>query len=155
MSARRTVDELIAVIPVPGPKIRASVSQWGLRCERPTASSAPCRDMVRKSLTSGPTKGPTAVGATPNSEGNFNGYSGSMFNMNPKPIGLAVIGVIVALLGTLWVVQGLGLIEIRPILCFADCEPITGGSLQWTVIGAIALFVGVAIARAGLSRSNR
>lgn len=78
-----------------------------------------------------------------------------MFNMNPKAIVLAVLGVIVALLGTLWLVQGLGLIEIRPILCFADCEPITGGSLQWTVIGAITLFGGVAIARAGLSRSNR
>jgi hypothetical protein len=74
-----------------------------------------------------------------------------LFDMNPKVVALTVLGVLVALLGTLWVVQGLGLIEIRPILCFADCEPITGGSLQWTVIGATALFVGVAIARAGLS----
>ena len=78
-----------------------------------------------------------------------------MFNMNPRAIVLTVLGVILALLGTLWLVQGLGLIEIRPILCFGDCEPITGGSLQWTVIGAIALFVGVAIARMGLIRSNQ
>lgn len=78
-----------------------------------------------------------------------------MVNMNPKAIVLAILGVLVALLGTLWLVQGLGLIEIRPILCFADCEPITGESLQWTIIGAIALFVGVAIARAGLSRLNQ
>ena len=78
-----------------------------------------------------------------------------MPNMNPKAGVLVVLGLIVALLGTLWIVQGLGLIEIGPILCFADCEPITGGSLEWTVIGAIALFVGVAIARAGLNRLNR
>lgn len=78
-----------------------------------------------------------------------------MFNMDPKAGVLVVLGLIVAPLGTLWLVQGLGLIEIGPVLCFADCEPITGGSLQWTVIGAIALFVGVTIARAGLNRLNR
>ena len=78
-----------------------------------------------------------------------------MFNMNPKVGLVVVLGLIVALLGTLWLVQGLGLIEIGPILCFADCEPITGGSFQWTVIGAIVLFVGVAIARAGLNRLDR
>lgn len=75
--------------------------------------------------------------------------------MNTRAIVLIVFGVVGSLLGTLWLVQGLGLIEIRPILCFADCEPITGGSLQWTVIGAITLLVGAAIARAGLSRLNR
>ena len=78
-----------------------------------------------------------------------------IINMNPKAIVLTVLGVVVAVLGTLWLVQGLGLIEIRPILCFADCEPIRGGSLLWTVIGAMALFIGVASARAGLRRSNR
>ena len=38
---------------------------------------------------------------------------------------VSVLGV---LLGGLWLVQGLGLVQIRPILCFADCEPVQGSS---------------------------
>ncbi len=64
-------------------------------------------------------------------------------------------GAIVALLGMLWLVQGLGIVQIDPILCAGDCEPITGRSVEWTVIGAIASFVGSIIVRAGLSRVNR
>lgn len=74
--------------------------------------------------------------------------------MNTKVIVLTILGVILALLGTLWVVQGLGIIQLGPILCVADCEPITGRSMQWTVIGMITLFVGTVIVWAGLSRKN-
>ncbi|GAA0234738.1 hypothetical protein ACFFQF_24535 [Haladaptatus pallidirubidus] len=73
--------------------------------------------------------------------------------MNTKTTVLTILGAIVALLGMLWLVQGLGIIQIGPILCVADCEPITGRSMQWTVIGAIALFVGIVIVRAGMRRS--
>ena len=58
---------------------------------------------------------------------------------------ITVLSVIEALLGMLWLVQGLGIIQIDPILCARDCEPITGRSVQWTVIGAIASFVGSVI----------
>jgi hypothetical protein len=53
-----------------------------------------------------------------------------------------VFGVISALLGGLWLLQGLGIVHLRPILCFADCAAIQGSSLAWAVIGAIALAVG-------------
>ncbi|ELZ03801.1 hypothetical protein C480_15600 [Natrialba aegyptia DSM 13077] len=75
--------------------------------------------------------------------------------MNTKATLLTIFGTIVALLGTLWVVQGLGIVQIGPLLCVADCEPITGRSVQWTVIGTIALFVGIVTVRAGLRRVNR
>ena len=75
--------------------------------------------------------------------------------MNLKVTVLTILGFIVALLGTLWVVQGLGLIQIGPVLCVADCEPISGNSMQWTVIGVLTLFVGIGIVRAGLRRANR
>ena len=75
--------------------------------------------------------------------------------MNTKATVLAIFGVIVGLLGILWVVQGLGIVQIGPILCVANCEPITGRSLQWTVIGVIALFAGIVIVRAGLRRVHR
>ena len=74
--------------------------------------------------------------------------------MNAKAAALTVLGVLVALLGALWLVQGLGVVHVRPVLCVADCEPVTGGSVQWTVAGAIALIVGGVLARAGLRRGN-
>jgi len=39
-----------------------------------------------------------------------------------------VVGVISLLLGELWFLQGLGLLHVRPILCFVDCAPIQGPS---------------------------
>lgn len=75
--------------------------------------------------------------------------------MNAKATVLTILGSIVALLGTLWIVQGLGLIQIGPVLCVADCEPISGNSVQWTVIGALALFAGIGSVKAGLRRVNR
>ena len=53
-----------------------------------------------------------------------------------------VFGVIAVLLGGLWLLQGLGLVQVRPILCFADCAPIQGPSVTWAVIGGITLAVG-------------
>ena len=53
-----------------------------------------------------------------------------------------VFGVIAVLLGGLWLLQGLGIVQLRPILCFADCVPIQGRSVTWAVVGAIALAVG-------------
>ena len=53
-------------------------------------------------------------------------------------------GVVAALLGGLWLLQGLGLVNIRPVLCFADCVPVQGPSTTWAIIGALALAVGAA-----------
>lgn len=74
---------------------------------------------------------------------------------NAKAAVLTILGAIVALLGMLWVVQGLGIIQIGPILCVADCEPITGRSAQWTVIGVIALVLGIVLVWAGQRRVRR
>jgi hypothetical protein len=48
-----------------------------------------------------------------------------------------VIGLIAAPLGALWLLQGLGIVHLRPILCFADCVPVQGPSTAWAVIGAL------------------
>lgn len=53
-----------------------------------------------------------------------------------------LFGIITFLLGTLWLLQGLGIVHVRPILCFADCAPVQGPSVTWTTIGAIAMAVG-------------
>jgi hypothetical protein len=59
-----------------------------------------------------------------------------------KTIGL-IVGVLSVLLGGLWLLQGLGIVRIRPILCFANCEPIQGPSSTWAIIGGFVLIAGV------------
>ena len=54
-----------------------------------------------------------------------------------------VFGVISVLLGGLWLLQGLGVVHVRPILCFADCAPIQGASLTWAIVGVLMFTVGV------------
>jgi hypothetical protein len=51
-------------------------------------------------------------------------------------------GFIAVLLGGLWLLQGLGVVHMRPILCFADCAPLQGSSTTWALIGAGVLAVG-------------
>lgn len=53
-----------------------------------------------------------------------------------------IFGLIALFLGTLWLLQGLGIVQLRPILCFADCTPVQGLSVTWAATGLIALVVG-------------
>jgi hypothetical protein len=55
------------------------------------------------------------------------------------------IGLIAALFGGLWLLQGTGIVQMQPILCFADCVPIQGPSTTWAVIGAVVLTAGSAL----------
>lgn len=58
--------------------------------------------------------------------------------------------VVGALLGGLWLLQGLGLVQIEPIACVAECQTLEGPSLGWALIGggvllasALAIFYGL------------
>lgn len=53
-----------------------------------------------------------------------------------------VVSVIAVLLGGLWLLQGLGIVRIAPILCVANCEPIDGPSPAWAIVGFIVLAAG-------------
>jgi hypothetical protein len=64
-----------------------------------------------------------------------------------------VFGIIAILLGLLWLLQGLGLVNVRPILCFADCAPIQGPSSTWAIAGAFTLLAG-AVSAVWSSRLN-
>jgi hypothetical protein len=67
-----------------------------------------------------------------------------------------VVGVISVLLGGLWLLQGLGMVHIRPILCFANCEPVQGASTDWAITGFLMLMAGViAIVFARKGRKQR
>lgn len=65
---------------------------------------------------------------------------------------LGVIGVLAVLLGGLWLLQGLGIVHMKPILCFADCAPVQGPSTQWAVIGAVVAAAGLLAAYYGFRR---
>jgi hypothetical protein len=56
---------------------------------------------------------------------------------------ILVVGVLAVLLGGLWLLQGLGLVRIAPILCVADCAPLEGPSAPWAIAGFVLLAVGV------------
>jgi hypothetical protein len=55
------------------------------------------------------------------------------------------LGLILTSLGMLWALQGADLLRIEPILCTADCRPITGGSPGWLAAGVLTLLVGIAL----------
>jgi len=70
--------------------------------------------------------------------------------INFKKIAILLIGTIVILLGVLWFLQGAAIIQVCPILCFAECECIKGGSLMWEIIGPMVFFIGIGITYLGL-----
>jgi hypothetical protein len=47
------------------------------------------------------------------------------------------------LIGGLWFLQGVGLVHVQPILCFADCEPVQGPSTTWSISGLVLVALGV------------
>ncbi len=65
--------------------------------------------------------------------------------MRIKRIAGTIVGAFFALLGLLWLLQGVGLLQVCPIACVGSCECITGGSVFWAVAGAIVLIAGVGI----------
>jgi hypothetical protein len=70
---------------------------------------------------------------------------GIRLSMNGKQIAGALIGAFIAFLGLLWFLQGIGILQIRPILCVANCEEIVGGSPSWAVVGVTTFIIGIII----------
>jgi hypothetical protein len=66
-----------------------------------------------------------------------------------------VIGVMLTLLGLLWILQGADVLQIRPLLCVAECQPLTGGSAGWLAIGAVTLVVGLGVTGVLRRRARR
>jgi hypothetical protein len=74
--------------------------------------------------------------------------------MKRKQLAAAVVGVIVALLGLLWFLQGAAIVHQCPVLCFVDCECVTSGSQFWEAAGAIAFIVGIMVVGVSLRRAG-
>lgn len=72
-----------------------------------------------------------------------------------RTVSLTIAGLVLGSLGLLWLVQGLGIVHLRPILCVADCEPVTGPAPVWVGVGAVTLVVGAAVVWIELTRVTR
>jgi hypothetical protein len=63
-----------------------------------------------------------------------------------------ILGVLGALLGGLWLLQGLGLVRIEPLACVANCETLEGPSATWAAIGGAVLLASLLAIFYGLKR---
>jgi hypothetical protein len=59
-----------------------------------------------------------------------------------RRIAIGLLGGLALALGGLWLLQGAGLVQVRPILCFADCAEIQGTSTTWAIVGLIMAVLG-------------
>ncbi|GII77747.1 hypothetical protein Sru01_27290 [Sphaerisporangium rufum] len=62
-----------------------------------------------------------------------------------RKVARVVVAAVLILLGALWTLQGTGILRIEPIMCVADCRPVTGGSAGWTVAGLVTLAIGLLV----------
>jgi hypothetical protein len=69
-------------------------------------------------------------------------------------VALALVGVIVAMLGLLWLLQGAGVVHMRPVFCVSNCKPVTK-SVAWLVAGAITSVAGVVLASTSARHLHR
>ena len=75
--------------------------------------------------------------------------------MNRRVLSWILVGVGATLLGSLLLLQGAGLLHVRPILCLADCKPLEGRSVGWITAGAVVLLGGLLAIAAGFRRRGR
>ena len=73
--------------------------------------------------------------------------------MKRKQLAAALVGVIMALLGLLWLLQGAAIVQLCPVLCFVDCECVTSGSPFWEATGAISFIIGIMIVGVSFRRA--
>ncbi|MDN7013143.1 hypothetical protein FGW20_08840 [Methanoculleus sp. FWC-SCC3] len=74
--------------------------------------------------------------------------------MNAKGVVGTLLGVFVAILGLLWLLQGTGILRMRPILCIANCEEVVGPSPTWAAAGAVALIIGAIVVAVSVRHSR-
>jgi hypothetical protein len=89
------------------------------------------------------------------------GAEGRSFNRGQENAGrvamkwiVLTLGVIGLLLGGLWFVQGLGIVEIQPIFCVGNCAPLEGPSLTWAVVGFLVAAAGAALIFYSVKRTS-
>lgn len=62
-----------------------------------------------------------------------------------RKIAQIIFAAIAMLLGAFWFLQGVGILNVCPILCFANCACIVGGSLVWGTVGGVVFIIGIII----------
>ena len=65
---------------------------------------------------------------------------------------MGFVGGLAAALGGLWLLQGIGVVHLNPVLCVAGCQPVRGPSLGWALAGLAMLLIGAAAVFRALGR---
>ncbi len=65
--------------------------------------------------------------------------------MKGKQFAGILAGAFLAFLGLLWLLQGTGVLRVKPLVCVTNCEEIIGGSSYWAGAGAVAFMIGIII----------
>jgi hypothetical protein len=63
--------------------------------------------------------------------------------MKARKVAQIIFALIAMLMGGFWFLQGIAILNICPILCFADCACVEGGSLLWSLMGAGVFIIGI------------
>jgi hypothetical protein len=63
--------------------------------------------------------------------------------MKARKVAQIIFALIAMLLGGFWFLQGIAILNICPILCFADCACVEGGSLFWPLMGVGVFIIGI------------
>ena len=95
------------------------------------------------------------AGESPAAEAHFVRRQREGAFMNWRSLAWVLFGVVSTLLGLLWLLQGAGVLHVRPILCVANCKPVEGGSIGWMVAGTLLLVLGLLAIAAGFRRRGR
>ena len=66
-----------------------------------------------------------------------------------------IVGILLVLLGALWLLQGLGIVTIAPVMCVAECTALSGPSILWAIIGLLTIVVGGALVAWARGRKPR
>ena len=57
---------------------------------------------------------------------------------------IGIVSVMAFLLGSLWFLQGTGLIVIEPIACIGECDALEGPSPTWAAFGLMLMLTALA-----------
>ena len=57
-----------------------------------------------------------------------------------------IFAFVILFFGVFWFLQGVGVLNVCPILCFSNCDCIEGGSQFWSILGGVVIVIGILIA---------
>lgn len=68
---------------------------------------------------------------------------------------VGVLGLVLIPLGSLWLLQGLGVVVIEPVACVGECTPLEGPHRGWAIAGFLTAAAGLSAVIGALRQLRR